>query len=418
MTSNTAGFRLELRQCPICKREFNCPRTAPPTRTCGAECGLTMRKQRRVESDPAPAPTGAESSEIHGDSWTITLPRTRIHTLEKLVEYSEVDLDVWEVERWVCNKWEVGAKDADSRIQVEPLFQVKAWFRKKRHVADALNEIAALKVRARELVKSPPAVKIAKPGEYLLEIAVVDHHMGMLAWSKETGFQDYDTAIAERLHDEAIESLLAKSAPYKIGQILLVTGNDLLHSDTQANVTFKGTPLDVDSRYHKVFTHTREMVTRAIERCRRVAPVKVVMVPGNHDRQSVWHLGDSLQSLYHATKGVEIDNSPRPRKYHEHGRVLLMFTHGDKGKHKIYPNLMLADQPEACGRTRWREAHVGHFHADKVTEINGIHIRILPSLTPPDAWHSENGFIGHIRASEAFIWSPGGLAGTAIFAPE
>lgn len=56
----------------------------------------------------------------------------RITTLEQLIAYCQIDLEVWAVERHVINKWEVGAKDERGAIVVEPLFQVKAWLVKRR----------------------------------------------------------------------------------------------------------------------------------------------------------------------------------------------------------------------------------------------------------------------------------------------
>jgi len=59
---------------------------------------------------------------------TVESKSPRIRTLEQLLEACEVDLDVWRVERYVVNKWEVGTKIAGGGgILVEPLFQVKAW---------------------------------------------------------------------------------------------------------------------------------------------------------------------------------------------------------------------------------------------------------------------------------------------------
>ena len=46
-----------------------------------------------------------------------------------MVKHCRIDLSTWEVERFLCNKWEVGAADKHEgrlkAIVVEPLFQVK-----------------------------------------------------------------------------------------------------------------------------------------------------------------------------------------------------------------------------------------------------------------------------------------------------
>lgn len=76
------------------------------------------------------APTLSETSEVTNNTWVVTLPKTRIHTLEELIEYCEVDLSTWKVDRFICNKWEVGIKKGegeDAHVEVAPLFQVKAF---------------------------------------------------------------------------------------------------------------------------------------------------------------------------------------------------------------------------------------------------------------------------------------------------
>ncbi|MEK7500260.1 MAG: hypothetical protein AAB649_06710, partial [Patescibacteria group bacterium] len=84
-----------------------------------------------------------ERNEIKGSTWEISLPKTRIHTLEQLVEYANIDLEVWLVEKLVINKWEVGAKVGEA-LEVTPLFQVKAFLVRKKAVEDARKEIEAL----------------------------------------------------------------------------------------------------------------------------------------------------------------------------------------------------------------------------------------------------------------------------------
>ena len=131
----------------------------------------------------------------------------------------------------------------------------------------------------------------------------------------------------------------------------------------------------------------------------------MLLVSGNHDQLSCWHLGDSLECYFHNYEDVEIENLPRQRKYHEHGFVGLMFTHGHKGKRTDYPALMAAEQPQMWGRTKYRECHTGHLHMTKTDEQHGFRTRILPSLTAPDDWLATNGFVGNLRSAEGYIWS-------------
>ena len=64
-----------------------------------------------------PAAKLTETDEIAGDKRTITMPRTRIHTLAQLVKACDIDLNEWFVERFVCNKWEMGYIQNVSRTE-------------------------------------------------------------------------------------------------------------------------------------------------------------------------------------------------------------------------------------------------------------------------------------------------------------
>lgn len=358
-----------------------------------------------------------ESSEITGNTWTVSLPKTGIHTLEQLVEYCEIDLGIWEVERFICNKWEMAARlgaEKDERIAVTPLFQVKATFRKKVEIVDAREEIEELKALA-AVDRVPVVVKHKPHGGHMLEVNIPDPHFGKLAWAAETG-SNYDTKIASDLFRKAVSVLLSRVSAYEFEEVLFVVGNDLLNSDDIEGQTTKGTKVSTDGRYQKTFGVVRNIIIETIERLRLIAKVKVVMIPGNHDALSVWHLGDSLECYFHKYKDVEIDNSPKSRKYYRFGSVMLMFTHGDKGKRTDYPLLMATEQAEMFGQTKFREAHTGHRHMTKLDEQHGVRIRVLPALCPADDWHFENGFTGNMRNAEAYIWNKDeGLVGMAIF---
>lgn len=383
--------------------------------------GLVDLDALRATKAQQAARVAADTFATTGNEATVSrVTPERVKSLADLIRVCDIDTSEWEVERFVCNKWEVGAKvgpQDTATVEVTPLFQVKAWLKRKVDLLAARREVAALAEEAR---KGLPTIKAVAPkapkSGYMLELNIADLHNGKLAWSGETGHESYDTRIAEAVHDAAVETLLQRTGAYRFDEIVLAVGNDLLHVDSRANQTTAGTPQDTDSRYYKVFLSTRRMTQRAIERCRKLARVRVVMVPGNHDRDSVWHLGDSLSCVYDGCKDVVIDNAPTQRKYVEFGKVMLMLTHGDKGKRADYPLLMATEQAAMFGRTRFREAHTGHLHQTQVQEWHGVRVRILPSLAGVDAWHAENTYTGNIRAAEAFIWSASeGLVGTAYY---
>lgn len=355
-----------------------------------------------------------------GDTCEITKTRrTDIRSIDELIEACEIDTTTWEVERYTTNKYSVVSKPPEGSPPGTPpnvtdLFQVKAWLKRKRALITVREEIAQLIADAHRVIPARPLQAEGVPGGALVEIAVPDLHMGKMAWGKETGHADYDLTIAEELFHKAVDTLFIRTANIPIAKYLFVVGNDLINIDNRQRQTTAGTPQDHDSRYQKTFGATLRMITEVIERLAQVAPVHVPIVPGNHDTLSAWHLGQALELYFAKTPGVTIDNRPTMRKYVEFGKVMLLLTHGDKGKHADYGALMSSEMPEMWGRTLFREAHTGHLHQTRVLEKFGVRVRISPALCPPDAWHSENHYVGNLRGAEAFVWHPEqGLIATA-----
>jgi hypothetical protein len=344
--------------------------------------------------------------ELTDDKWDFTLV-SRIKSLDELVKQFEVDLSVWAVERFVANSWEMGYKDQDGNAKTQPLYQVKATFVKQKNVEAAIQEIADLKAQYKKSAHWPK--RVLKPtGQYgnCLELLIPDLHAGKFAWSKETGGADYDTPTAIETFERAVDSIIAGSFGYKFDEIVLGVGNDALNSDDYNSQTTKGTLVNSDTRYQKTYKAVREMYCRTIERLRQHCnKVVVKVIPGNHDTQSTFTLGDSLECYFHNYDDVEIDNAPSPHKFYRWGKVFLGLTHGDKGKKADYGLWMATERPQDFGETLFREIHIGHTHGLKVDEKFGVRVRTFAALCPPDAWHSGNMFVGNLRQAEGIVWN-------------
>ena len=389
----------------------------------GCSHGTVDKIKRTMPAvEATPRPTNTQSEEINGDSWNISLPSTRIHTLDELVEYCKIDLGIWEVERFICNKWEVGAKvgpkDAEF-LQIEPLFQVKAFLKKKVAVANAIAEIELLRKEALKYSPKFTGFKPRKPAGsgVAVEHSIVDHHFGGLIWGEETGGEDWDSKLALEAWKDAAASLMQRTDSFKPDMGLLLFGNDQINADNRAGSTERLTPQQMDGRYQKVFRQSvdasRWLVEQAVARYGRV---HIVISPGNHDPLASWHLGLSLEFIFHNLPCVTIDNGAQHRKWWEWGKVMVMFEHGDKGKLDNYGKAMAAAKPEMWGRTKVHEAHTGHVHKKQMIEDMGFIARSLPSLRPSCSWGSENHHLGAIRAAESFVWSKDeGLIGQANF---
>lgn len=382
--------------------------------------GLSTEPKRTV--DPAQSSKLSQSEERTDSTWTISLPETRICTLEQLLEHCKVDIRIWDVERFTCNKWEMGIKKGvgeDSRIETAPLFQVKAVLKKKVNCVGALAEVEAIRKIAEKYSPTFHSIKRKVPNTsgVLAELSMYDHHFGGLIWGQETGGADWDSKIATEVWKECAETLIDRLRGYKAEAAAIVLGNDQQNSDNRIGATEKLTPQSMDSRYEKVwetsFEASRYLVDRAIAEYNQV---RVIVVRGNHDPLAAWHLGRALEILYAKSPNVVIDNSAPMKKWLEWGKVMLMFEHGHGGKLPEYDREMATLQPEMWGRTLWREAHTGHKHIRQLIEQKGATIRSIPSLRPSCAWSVENHHNGAIRAAEAYAWSKSeGLVGQATY---
>jgi transposase len=380
--------------------------------------------KRRAGAKAAPIRRPGRADDVGRDRWNISIPETRIHTLDEMLEHCAIDLDVWEVERFICNKWEVGAADKREGklhgIIVEPLFQVKVWLKRKAVQASIRAEVEHLKAQAEKYSPIFAPAFIHMRSRYnsgvMVEHSLYDHHFGAMIWGKETGRADYDLPIAKESWHKAIAANCDRTDPYNPDTCLFVVGNDQQNADNRQGSTEKGTPQSMDARYQKVYDVSRDATVWAAEQfLARYARVHVVIVGGNHDPLSAFHLGDYLKAWFRRHKRLTVDNGPAFRKWFEWGTVGLGFCHGNAGKLEEHGMKMAAERADMWGRTQWHEIHTGDKHHRRLIEFDAYTVRILPSLRPPCAWSAENGY-GAIRAAESYVWSKTeALIGTSTF---
>ena len=263
-----------------------------------------------------------------------------------------------------------------------------------------------------ELAKSPikyPKYKSPKSG-YMLEIEMPDLHLGRLTWGEESGLDSNIERQVEIAHT-VVGELLSVSEKFSIEQILFPIGHDYYNVDNKFNTTTHGTPQQEDDRWRKTFRVGWKLAKSLIDMCAEVAPVEVPIISGNHDEERSFYLGETLSGLYAGNDRVSIDNSAKTRKYKQYGKNLIGMTHGYEESLKELVNMMPYEVPHLWANTTYREWHTGDKHhkddfiqKTRETGGNGVVIRILRSLATADMWHYQKGYIGSLRASEAFLW--------------
>ena len=152
-------------------------------------------------------------------------------------------------------------------------------------------------------------------------------------------------------------------------------------------------------------------MAEAIDAMLQIAPVDVVIVPGNHARMQEQMLGEVIRAWYRYEDRLTLHDSPAPRKYLRHGKNLFGYTHGDGIAAKDLPLLMATEAPKMWAKTEHRFWNTGHLHQRKsdrfgsIQEHKGVEVRISPQLSAADSWHAGKGFVGNLRAAEAHCYS-------------
>lgn len=343
-----------------------------------------------------------------------------IKTLEELLTATKTDKELWNVKSHIINKWDTTFVDSDRNPHTIQNFQVKAVLEKNvahQNNVNASDEFIKMLDNYSAPILYVPMVESTEENN-LLEISLFDLHMGKLAWHGETG-ENYDTKIASERFVKAINTIIYRAASFQFNKILFPIGNDFFNSDNLNNTTTHGTPQDEDLRWQKTFSVGTKLLVDAIMLLKQTGvPVDVLIIPGNHDFERSYYLGAYLSAWFNNDDQVTINNGASPRKYYKFGTTLLGFTHGSEEKEASLPMLMAIDieSKPVWSETVFHEWHLGHQHRKKGFKYNvnrdtifneelGVTVRYLSSLTGTEEWHHKKGYVGAIKAGEAFIWS-------------
>jgi hypothetical protein len=254
---------------------------------------------------------------------------------------------------------------------------------------------AAIEALKGEIV---PAMPVASPQNTLSvnllnQYTITDFHIGMYAWSEETGDDPWDTDIAERLlmawFDRAIE-LAPDSDTAVFAQI-----GDFLHWDGMDAVTPASKHiLDADTRFGKLVRVSIRVIRYCIAKLlTKHQSVHVLMADANHDPASEVWLRELLAAFYENEPRVTVDNSADSYYCVEWGETSLFYHHGHKRKPENIDNVFVAKYREVFGRTKYSYAHMGHMHHNFMKETNLMSVEQHRTLASRDAYASRGGYM-------------------------
>lgn len=363
-------------------------------------------------------PEAGESFELKdkGEEKEIIAYRKKMTTINEVAKEAGIDTDKYDVVG-EAKYWEMGSKTPDGKTVVTPLWSVHARAVPKKGWSP--DEFRKILVRDINSIKEgrpfcPP--KMASKDRLLAELSIFDAHFGKLAWGPESG-ENYDVKIAQSRYLAAAEILIGRALDRGVDRFLYVVGNDFFHVDQgKKSSTTSGTIVDSDGRWQKAFQAGVKCAIYAIEQMRGHAEVDVISVPGNHDEERCFVLGELLKAKFEGVSNVNVLTTPSKYVYYRYGTNLLGFTHGEQAtsdaKRMALPQTMMEDRPHDYAETTCHEWHLGHLHHERenvwvyraADSIRRCTVRTLPSISGTDSWHRANNYAS-VKQAEMHYYS-------------
>ena len=256
----------------------------------------------------------------------------------------------------------------------------------------------AVAERIREALEGMvPAKPVVAPENVMADLCAVyplmDAHVGMMAWGRETGSQDYDLDHAAKDMRHAFAKILALTPAAE--QAILLIGGDYFHSDdTLAETPANRHKLDVDGRFWQVLDVGIAIIAETILRLlQKHARIHVRVLRGNHDPHSSMTLNFALAERYRDEPRITIEKNPRDLFMMQWGKCAIFAHHGDKSKPQQMA-LYLSDVCPFWSDTRHRHYLTGHIHHDQAKDIGPLRHESLRAFCPPDAYAASMGYGG------------------------
>ena len=299
-----------------------------------------------------------------------------------------------DTEKWIITKYTQASNSGK--------FSVKAWLElKKSSETTVLEKIFSNYKSNWKPINRKDLILNKSCNDSLLFLNLNDLHFDKLDLDNNT--------IDDRIKDykRCLEDLLKKS--YSISnleEILFVIGNDMFNTDTFHNTTTNGTPQSINSSwdiaYEKVFDTMVDSISLLSSMTKKLT---VMLVSGNHDRTKSFYLTHALQVYFKNDPNIIFDRSSKLKKYYTYGNTFLGLNHGNNINDKL-PLSFATEFYSEWGKCKYHDIYISdkHHNNNKIfqsnqtqNEFQGVRLRILPSLTGTDSWHSDN--LYHSRQS-------------------
>ncbi len=368
----------------------------------------------------------SETVQENADGLIASSAGTQIKTVDELIAACKIDLSLWQIDREEIKAYQgfradkhknlhytegkvTGTIRDDGGIRIGQMYAVKVWLSPR--LIKPVEDAVALSIeRGYGVQKQKPVEKNYPAGDHLAVLGITDVHIGR--WSFDGTYTAQKAADDfEKTTDVMLGRL--KTLGISIEEILIPFGGDLINTDNNHGTTTAGTWQEMSSSQTAAIDFAIESYLGLIDKALEIARVKIEVIPGNHDEDTMYLLGKVIEkwALNHRYASyIEVDNSISLRKYHEYGKNLIGLTHGHHVKHEKLPGLMSVEAREMWGRTTWWTWLTGHYHAPRETyypvyDDLGVLLVTMSALCPGSEWEHKKGYVGGRRAAELRLFS-------------
>ena len=262
--------------------------------------------------------------------------------------------------------------------------------------------------------------KMEPKGDNLGVINLYDAHLDKVSLAAETT-EEIDGSIQENIQnfESAFDEFLHTLVDNGVRHVHFPLGHDLWEVNDHYLLTKNGTPQRVNVPWQQGFSVGLDMVRRCIDKAAQVVDsIDVILIPGNHDEDQNFYLGEVLRHIYQSSDRVNVGYSRRKRKYRLFGDVLLGYSHGEnttsQKKIERLPLNMAHEAAEKWAQATVRMMLLGHIHRKLQHKILhnldaiGCEIKFLRSVGTENKYEFDNGYTGIPKTAELYVFSEDG----------
>lgn len=313
---------------------------------------------------------------------TLTWEGKRIKTLEDLLESGNVNLDEWEVTKYVQNKWDQHSAEAG----IVELHQVKAWLSRKGFAAPDENWTEKWLDRlAKDTPRSKPDKRQPATGEPLV-VVISDLHIGLVSDNYMVK-ESYNAEVCEQRLAE-----IARIANQHDGPVHVFCLGDVIESFTGKNKpdTWK----QIELHGAKVALHAYDLLESFFASIHNFE--ECLFVGGNHDRITDSKDDDNEGQVLEIIHGIFQRKGRFKTVFDPNilladvGGVRYILSHGDKKVSKLNSASLILEYGD---QKAFNCLLMGHVHHKQILEDGPKFTkRVVPPIVSATRYEQQNGW--------------------------